>query len=102
MSVTQISATKIDEYIKKYTKQGYAGATVRRQLSRLQSAVERARDLDLLTASHIPSFRLPKDSDPRKGFLELDQFQKFLDVMPEKNFAQWCAIYTSLVHEWGK
>jgi hypothetical protein len=78
MSVTQISATKIDEYIKKYTKQGYAGATVRRQLSRLQSAVERARDLDLLTASHIPSFRLPKDSDPRKGFSGVGSIPKVL------------------------
>jgi integrase len=83
MSVTQITATKIQEYIKKYMGAGYKGPTIRRQLSRLQSAFERAKDLDLLTANHIPSFRLPKDSDPREGFLELDQFQKFLDALPE-------------------
>ncbi len=83
MAVTEITATKIQAYIKKYTGMGYSGATVRRQLSRLKSAFERARDLDLLTANHIPSFRLPKDSKPREGFLDLDDFQKFLNAMPE-------------------
>jgi site-specific recombinase XerD len=76
MTVTEITATKIQEYIKKYTKMGYKGATIRRQLSRLRSAFERVRDLDLLTANHIPSFRLPKDSKPREGFLDLEDFQR--------------------------
>jgi integrase len=62
---------------------GYKGPTIRRQLSRLKSAFERARDLDLLTANHIPSFRLPKDSKPNEGFLELKDFQTFLKAMPE-------------------
>ena len=83
MSVNEITALKIQEYIRKYSKMGYKGATIRRQLSRLQSAFERARDLDLITAAHIPSFRLPKDSDPREGFLDLEDFQTLLDAMPE-------------------
>ena len=62
MSITAITATKIQEYIKKYTKMGYKGPTVRRQLSRLKSAFERARDLDLITSAHIPSF------PPAEGF----------------------------------
>jgi integrase len=84
MTVTEITATKVQEYIKKYSKMGYKGATIRRQLSRLKSAFERARDLDLITANHIPSFRLPKDSKPREGFLELEDFQTFLNSMPER------------------
>jgi len=83
MSVTQITATKIQEFVKKYTGMGYKGPTIRRQLSRLKSAFERARDLDLLTTNHIPSFRLPKDSKPSEGFLELKDFQTFLKAMPE-------------------
>lgn len=83
MTVTRITATRIQEYIKKYSKMGYKGPTIRRQLSRLKSAFERARDLDLITANHIPSFRLPKDSKPREGFLDLEDFQTFLNAMPE-------------------
>lgn len=83
MTVTEITATKIQEYIKKYSKIGYKGATIRRQLSRLRSAFERVRDLDLLTTNHIPSFRLPKDSEPREGFLDFEDFQTLLKAMPE-------------------
>jgi integrase len=84
MMVTEITAAKVQEYIKKYSKMEYKGATIRRQLSRLKSAFERARDLDLITANHIPSFRLPKDSKPREGFLDLEDFQTFLNAMPER------------------
>jgi integrase len=83
MSITAITATKIQEYIKKYTKMGYKGPTVRRQLSRLKSAFERARDLDLITSAHIPSFRLPKDSRAREGFLDPADFNTLLEAMPE-------------------
>ena len=62
----------------------YKGPTIRRQLSRLKSAFDRARDLNLITSAHIPSFRLPKDSKPREGFLDLEDFHKFLNEMPER------------------
>jgi integrase len=84
MSITQITAGKIQEYIKKYTKLGYSGATVRRQLSRLQSAFERTKDLDQITANHIPSFRLPKDSEAREGFLDYEDFLVLRRSMPER------------------
>jgi integrase len=83
MPITQITAKKIQDYIKKYTKMGYSGATVRRQLSRLQSAFVRTKDLDQITNNHIPSFRLPKDSKAREGFLDLEDFEKFRKAMPE-------------------
>lgn len=84
MSITEITAVKIQEYIRKYRKIGYSGPTIRRQLSRLRSAFERARDLDLITGAHIPSFKnLPSDSKPREGFLEPDDFQTLLGAMPE-------------------
>lgn len=83
MSISDITAKRIQDYIRKYTKMGYSGPTIRRQLTRLQSAFERTKDLDQITASHIPSFRLPKDSDAREGFLEYDDFVKLQAAMPE-------------------
>ena len=74
MPVTQITATKIQAFIKHYSKKGYSGPTLRRQLTRLRSAFNRAKELDLLTDNHIPSFVLPKDSKPRGGFMDIDEF----------------------------
>jgi hypothetical protein len=56
-------------------------ATIGRQLGRLSSTFNRARELDKLTDNHIPSFVLPEDSKPRKGFLDPQGFQKLHDAM---------------------
>ncbi|HXM92264.1 MAG TPA: tyrosine-type recombinase/integrase [Candidatus Dormibacteraeota bacterium] len=84
MPVTEITAMKLQEYTKWRRKEGDADATIRRQLGRLRSAFRRAKELDLLTDNHIPTFSLPKDSDARTGFMDIEDFLKFRQEMPER------------------
>ena len=65
-------------------EEGDADPTIRRQLGNLRSAFTQAKALDLITDSHIPTFVLPADSKPRKGFLDLPEFNTLRDAMPEK------------------
>jgi len=83
MSIAQITAMKLQEFIKWRRREGDADATIRRQLGRLRSAFNRAKELDLITDNLIPSFRLPKDSEPREGFLEIEDFNKLREALPE-------------------
>ena len=83
MSVSDITATKIREFVEWRRKKGHEGPTIRRQLTPLRSAFERAKELDLLTDNNIPSFVLPKDSEAREGFLEPEDFQSVLNKLPE-------------------
>ena len=81
--ITEITAMKLQEYVKWRRHEGDANATIRRQLGRLRSAFNRAKALDLVTDNHIPTFVLPADSKPRKGFLDLQDFATLRDAMPE-------------------
>ena len=83
LPVTQITSLKIQEYIKWQRGNGVSGPTIRRQLNRLRSAFNLAKQHDLLTDNNIPSFVLPKDSEPRQGFLEMENFEEFLKKFPE-------------------
>jgi integrase len=83
MPLTEITATKIQEFIGRQRKKGYSDGTIRRQLNTLRAAFSIAKGLDLITDNHIPSFNLPKDSEARKGFLDVQDFEKFLVAFPE-------------------
>jgi len=83
LPITLITATKIKEFIRQQREQGYKDPTIRRQLSRLRSAFNLAKQHDLITDNHIPSFVMPKDSEPRQGFLEQKDFDAFLAKFPE-------------------
>jgi len=83
MSIPDITATKIREFVQWRRKHGHADPTIRRQLTPLRSAFERAKELDLLTDNHIPSFVLPRDSEAREGFLEPEDFQIVFNKLPE-------------------
>jgi integrase len=54
---------------------------IRRPLGRLRSAFYLAKESDLINDSHIPTFRLPRDSDARVGFLDVPDFEKLRDAM---------------------
>jgi len=84
MPITEITALKIKDYVKWHRKEGDADPTIRRQLGNLRSAFTQAKALDLITDSHIPTFVLPADSKPRKGFLDLPEFSTLRDAVPEK------------------
>ncbi|MGC0773515.1 MAG: tyrosine-type recombinase/integrase [Candidatus Acidiferrum sp.] len=83
LPITQITATRLQDFIKWRRREGDSDATIRRQLGSLRSAFNRAKDLDLITDNLIPSFRLPKDSEPREGFVESDVFEKLRNTLPE-------------------
>jgi integrase len=83
MPLTQITATKIREFTAHQRKKGYSDGAIRRQLSVLRAAFSVAKDEDLITDNHIPSFNLPKPSEARKGFMELQDFDNFLAAFPE-------------------
>jgi integrase len=81
--ITEITALKLQEFIKWRRRKGDSGPTIRRQLGKLRTAFNCAKALDLVTDNHIPTFVLPADSKPRKGFLDLDGFETLRDAMPE-------------------
>jgi integrase len=83
MSIIDMTATKIKGYIEYARREGYAGPTIRRQLGRLRKAFNLAKAHDLINDSHIPTFSLPKDSAAREGFLDVPDFMKLRDAMPE-------------------
>jgi len=80
MPITEITATKIQEYIAHRRNQAPkpSDATIRRELNGLRSALGVAKGLDLVTDNHIPTFKLPQDSAPRECFMEVKDFEKFL------------------------
>jgi site-specific recombinase XerD len=80
--VSEITATKLQEFVKWRRKEGDAGPTIRRQLGSLRSAFHRAKALDLITDNHIPTFDLPEDSKARKGFIDHEGFVALRDAMP--------------------
>jgi len=82
--ITSITALKIKEFVQRQRRQGYADPTIRRQLTCLRTAFTLAKQHDLITDDHIPSFVMPTNSPPRKGFLDLDQFKKLYDRLPER------------------
>ncbi len=84
MPITEITALKIKDYVKWRRKEGDADATIRRQLGNLRSAFTQAKALNLITDSHIPTFVLPADSKPRKGFLDVSGFNTLREAMPAK------------------
>jgi integrase len=83
MPISEITALKIQSYVKWQRNRGISGPTVRRQLGRLRSAFNRAKDLDLITDNHIPSFNLPEDSKANQGFLDLEDFLRFRAELPK-------------------
>lgn len=83
MRLTEITATKIREFITRQRKKGFSDGTIRRQLNPLRTAFSVAKEQDLITDNHIPTFKLPKDSEARQGFLEIQDFDKFLAAFPD-------------------
>jgi len=83
MPILEITALTIKEFVNWRRKKGHKDATIRRQLTPLRSAFQRAKDLDLLTDNHIPSFVLPRDSEPREGFLGPEDFDLILEKLPD-------------------
>lgn len=83
LPVTEIRVQKIKGYIEWRREEGDADATIRRQLGHLRLAFNRAFNDEIINRNDVPPFELPKDSKPRKGFLEVEDFKRLRDAMPE-------------------
>ena len=83
LPVTEIRVQKIKAYIQWRRKEGDADATIRRQLGHLRLAFNRAFKEEEINRNDVPPFELPKDSDPREGFIEPDTFETLRNAFPE-------------------
>lgn len=80
--ITEITALRISDYTAHRRKQGAADSTIRRELNNLSAAFTVAEKKEVITANNVPRFTLPKDSEPREGFMEAKEFGKFLAKFP--------------------
>jgi hypothetical protein len=53
------------------------------ELSHLRLAFNLALADEVINRDDNPIFKLPKDSKPRKGFLEIEEYKTLRDAMPE-------------------
>jgi len=83
LPVTEIRVQKIKAYIQWRRKEGDADATIRRQRGHLRLAFNRAFKEEEINRNDVPPFELPKDSDPREGFIEPDTFETLRNAFPE-------------------
>ncbi len=83
LPVTEIRVLKIKGYIQWRRNEGDADATIRRQLSHLRLAFNLALADEVINRNDIPLFKLPKDSKPRKGFLEIEEYKTLRSAMPK-------------------
>jgi integrase len=81
--VTEIRVPKNKGYIQWRRSEGDADAIIRRQLSHLRLAFNLALADEVINRNDYPIFKLPKDSKPRKGFLEIEEYKTLRDAMPE-------------------
>jgi integrase len=83
MTIMEIDALKIKDFIKRQRGQGYSNPTIRKQLGALRAAFAAAKNVELITDNNIPVFNMPEDSKPREGFMDQSEFDKFLAAFPE-------------------
>lgn len=72
------------DFVKYQRRNGFADPSIRRQGTRLRSAFNLLVKDGKITRAQVPYFDLPKDSEPRQGFIEEPDFNKLRDKMPER------------------
>ncbi len=83
MAVTRIDADLLYRFIESRRAEVARDATIRRNLGLLRAMLNRARKEGKLRLQDIPYFPMPKDSNPRKGFVDPDVFAQLLEALPE-------------------
>jgi integrase len=88
---SKITSRTIDDYIEKRLaekKQRGGGdvtaATVNRELAVLRKAFNLAKEATPPKVGFVPKFRMLPESEPRKGFLTLEQYRALLEALPEE------------------
>lgn len=81
---SKIGTNAINDYKKHRKDAGKANGTVNRELALLRRAYHLAFEATPRKVAEVPKFKLFPEAPPRKGFLEPEQFEKFLVHVPEK------------------
>jgi len=76
----QISPKDIDTYILSRLEQGVGPGTINRELTALKRALNLAKEAGYIKA--VPRIRMLKEPEPRRGFLEHEQYLAILKHLP--------------------
>ena len=77
-----ISASAVQAYIAQRQQQGFATASINRELASLKTIFRLAVKAKLLSHDHVPDIPMLKEAPPRAGFFEVDQFEAVLMHLP--------------------
>jgi integrase len=89
MKVVDIDTPAINRYIEKRQKEGYANATINRELSALKRMLNMGARSTPPKVDRIPYIPMLKENNTRKGFFEYSEFEAIRDHLPDylKGFA---------------
>jgi integrase len=79
-----ISTGIINEFIELRLKEVGANATVNRGLAVLSKAFNLAKEATPPKVGEVPKFRMLRESNPRDGFMEPEQYHALLEALPEE------------------
>ena len=82
MKVTSIDTPYIKRYIEKRMEEGAANATINRELSALKRMLMLGAKLTPPKVSRVPFIPMMKESNPRKGFFEHEEYLALMNVLP--------------------
>ena len=84
MRATNINTARIKEYINRRMEAGKSNATINRELGALRRMLNLGARCTPPKVGLIPHFSMLKESNPRKGFFELDEYRAVITSMPEE------------------
>jgi integrase len=94
MKVTQITTTEVRRYVDKRLtevrryvdgrlKDGYANATINRELTALKRLLNLGARCTPAKVAHVPYIPMLKEDNVREGFFEHEDFQRLMEYLPE-------------------
>jgi len=83
MKVTQITTTEVRRFIDKRLAEGYANATINRELAALKRMLNLGARCTPSKVAQVPYIPMLKEDNVREGFFEHEDFQKFMGYLPE-------------------
>ena len=93
MPVTAITTDTLERFVAKRKEDGVSGPSVNRHLALLRRAFNLARQKGKI--QNVPYFPMGKESEPRKGFVEREQFTNLRNAMPENLRPLLTFLYTT-------
>jgi hypothetical protein len=82
MRITEISTTKIKEYVDKRMTAGLSSASINRELAALKRIFHLAAQCTPPKVGQVPYIPMLKESNTRKGFFEYEEYLALRDALP--------------------